>query len=87
MPRRRAAIETIQRDAGERSGEDRRHGARQHHTADDEPRVRGLEGQAENGDVVEVIADFADDLSDPGRSIVTVLAQQRVETGHQEAAD
>jgi hypothetical protein len=34
-----------------------------------------------------VIADFADDLADPGRSIVTVLAQQRDETGHRDRSD
>ena len=43
------------------------------------PRSRGGHRQAEHGDVVEVVADFAHHLADPRVAVVAVLAQQRDE--------
>ena len=53
-------------------GQDRRHGARQHDAAHDQARPGRLHDQAEHGDVVEVIADFADDLPGPGVAVIAV---------------
>ncbi len=59
----RAAIEAVEHDARDGSGEHGRDGAGKHHAADHERRARSSQGEAEDGDVVEVIADFADHLA------------------------
>ena len=41
--------------------------------------------QAEDGDVVEVVADFADHLADPGVAVVAIVAEQLGERAHREA--
>ena len=65
-----AAVEAVEGNAGDGSGENRRQGARNHDSADSEPRPGEVEGQAKDRDAVEVIADFADDLSQPGVAVV-----------------
>ena len=41
------------------------------------PDLGGRHRQAEDRDIVEVVADFADDLAHPRVAVVAVLAQQR----------
>ena len=58
-----------------RPDQHRRDGARQHHAADHQPGFRRADRQAEHGDVVEVVAHFADHLADPQVPVVVVVAQ------------
>ncbi len=70
------AVEAVEQDARQRSGQNRRDGARQHHAGHHHAAMGLGQHQAEDGDVVEVIADLAHHLPDPRIAVVVVLAQQ-----------
>ena len=70
------AVEAVEHHAGERPGEHRRNRARQHDAGHHHAALGVGQRQAEDGDVVEVVADFADHLADPGVAVVVVVAQQ-----------
>ena len=76
------AVEAVEDDARRRADQHRRDGPRQHHAADDKARMRRPDGEAEHRDVVEVVADLADDLADPEVAVVGVAAE-KVEEGVQ----
>ena len=41
-----------------------------------------VKGEAQDGDVVEMVADFADDLAHPGPAIVAIRREKAGEIGH-----
>ena len=71
------AIEAVERHSGERAGQHRGDGARQQDAAHHQSRARGGHRQAEDRDVIEMVADFAHHLPHPGVAIVAIAAQQR----------
>src|SRR5690242_20345489 len=76
-------IEAIEQNARERP---RQHGgncAREHQSGNYGSAMGFFDRQAENGDVVEVIADLADDLAHPGEAIIAIACEELRETGHQ----
>ena len=59
-----------------------RNRTREHDAGDHEPGVCIVQGEAEDGDIVEVVADLADDLADPCVAIVGVsLAKDARKSG------
>ena len=70
------AVEAVEKDAGQRTGQDGRDGARQHHAGDHHAIVGLGQDKAENGDVVEVIADLAHHLADPRIAVIVVAAEK-----------
>lgn len=79
-----AAVEAVEDHARHRRGKHRRHRPREHHAADDEAGPGGGERQAEDGDVVEVIADFRDHLAGPGVTVVAVVLEEAEKAGQAE---
>src|SRR5579872_6536534 len=77
------AIEAVEKHSGDGSGEDRWNSARKHDAAHYKARLGDSQGQAEDGDIVEVIADLADYLAGPGIPVISVLAQQGAKRKHQ----
>src|SRR5262249_37780587 len=77
------AVEAIEQDAGDGAGQHSRNSARQHHATDSESRARVGQNQAEDGDVVEVIAYFTNHLAHPGVAIIAIVLQDTQEGGHQ----
>ena len=73
------AVQPVEHHARHRPDQHRRDGAREHHAAHHQPGIGVRHRQAEDGDVVEVVADFADHLAGPGVAIVAVVPQQRDE--------
>ena len=69
-------VKAVQDHAGQGTRHDRRYGSRQHDAAHHEARMGGLHRQAEHRDVVEVIAELAYHLANPGVAIIAVLAQK-----------
>ena len=76
------AIKAIEEYTGERSGQDCRDGARQHDAGDDGTTVSAGDGEAQDGDVVEVIADFTDDLPCPSEAVISIGAKEFCEVCH-----
>ena len=70
------AVKAVEDHAGQGPRHDRRYGSRQHDAAHHEAGMGGLHRQAEHRNVVEVIAELADHLADPGVAIIAVLAQK-----------
>ena len=58
--------------ARERTDQNRRYRAGQHHAGNHTAVVRHLDREAQDRDVVEVIAHFADDLAKPGIPVVSI---------------
>src|SRR5438132_12180153 len=75
------AIHAVENHASQRPGEHGRNCARQHDTADRQPGSRSGYREAENGNVVEVVPDFADDLPDPGVPVIPVALEEGEEGG------
>src|SRR6185437_6771895 len=76
-------IHPVEHNARKRPRHHSRDRAGKHDAGDDHSRFRVREREAEDGDVVEVIADFADDLARPHVAIVAVLLQKLKEARHQ----
>ena len=70
------AVEAVESHAGDGAGQHGGDGAREHDAAHHQPRAAFFHDQGEDGDVVEVVADFAHHLAHPGVAVVAVLAQQ-----------
>jgi hypothetical protein len=66
------AVETIEQHAGDGSGGQHGNGAGEEDPGDDDAGVHAFHREAHDRDVVEVIADFADDLAGPGIPVVPV---------------
>lgn len=79
------AVPAIEHHSGQRPHGDRRDGARQQHAGHHHARMGKLHGQREDGDAVEVIADFADNLARPHEAIIAIPAKQLEEFAHQPA--
>ena len=76
------AIQPVEHDTGDGARQDSGNRARKHHAADHQAGAGGLHHQAEDRDVVEVVADFADHLAQPRISVIGIVAQQVDEVSH-----
>ena len=81
------AIETVEQHASHRTSQYSGNGARQHHAADHEPGAADLHDQAEDRNIVEVVAGLADDLPHPRVAVVAVVPQQIGEIRHPSMID
>jgi len=77
-----APVEAIEQYAGKGSSGNCGNGTRQHNARDHRAAVRIGNGKAEYCDVVEVIANLANDLPHPHEAIVAVACKQLGEIGH-----
>ena len=77
------AVQTIEHHAGDGPGEHGGNGARQHDAAHRKTGVGVGQHQAEDGDVIEMVADLADDLAAPHVAVVAILAEEGAEREHQ----
>jgi len=77
------AVEAVEDDTGERAHGDSWDCARQENTGDHHARMCECHGQRKDGNVIEVVADFADDLAGPHIAIVAIPAEQFEEIAHQ----
>ena len=77
-----AAVEAVESDTGKWAGQDGGDGAGQHQSGDDGAGMRQSHGEAQDGDVVEMISDFADDLTYPSEAVVSIAAKQEEEIVH-----
>ena len=80
------AVEAVENHAGQRAHGDRRDGARQQHAGHHHARMGKLHGQGKDGDAVEVIADFADNLARPHEAVIAIPAEQLEKFAHQPAS-
>ena len=71
-----ATVEPIEDDASQRACDEHRDGAGNQHAADEEAAVLLPNGHRENGDVVEVISDFADQLTAPEEAVIVIGLEQ-----------
>ena len=76
------AVKTIERDPGDRRGDDGGERARDHYPADSRAGPCNVQGKAQNGDAVEVVTDFANNLAQPDVTIVAVPVEQAPERHH-----
>ena len=77
-----AAVEAVEEDAGDGAGEDGGDGAGEEDAGDDHAGAGLLHDEGEDGDIVEVVANFADDLAHPGVAVVAIVPQQARQAGH-----
>ena len=70
------AVCAVEQNTRNRPGRQHRHGPRQKNSGDDQSRIPMLHRQAHHRDVIEVIANLADNLSEPKESVIPVRAQQ-----------
>ena len=75
------AVHAVEQHARQRSGHHRRDGPRQHDAGDHHARTGPFKRQAEDGDVVEVVADLADHLPHPGVAVVSIVPEKPQERG------
>ena len=73
------AVHAVEQHAGDGTGEHGGNRAASMTPLTTRPELRIGQRQAEYGDVVEVIADLADHLADPGVAIVVIGPQQLLE--------
>lgn len=69
------AIEAIEQNACQRAREHCRYGSRQHQGGNDAAAMCLLNREAQDRNVVEVVANFADNLAQPRKSVVTVMTE------------
>ena len=70
------AVHAIEQDARDGSGQDGGNGARDQDQRDHQAGAGIGERQAEDRDVVEVVADFADDLAGPGEAVIAIAPKR-----------
>src|SRR5512146_809472 len=76
------AVEAVEQYSGERTDCDGWNRTRQHDKRDHQARMGEPHGEIQDGDVVEVVADLADDLARPGIPVITVLVEQLQKIAH-----
>ena len=77
-----ATIEAVEQHARERAHRNCRNGARKQDAGHRRAVVRLLHGEAQHRDIVEVVADFAHDLSEPGVAVIAIAPQDLRELRH-----
>ena len=70
------AVEAVEQHAGERAGQHGGNGAGEHDAGDNRAAVGFFDRQAEDGDVVEVIAHLADDLPCPSETVIAIAERE-----------
>ena len=79
------AVEPVEQHAGDRPHCDGWNGARQQDAGDDQAGMGEFHGQRKDGDVIEVVANFADNLAGPGVTIIAIFAEELEKLVHQPA--
>ncbi len=74
-----AAVQPVEMYSGGGSGDNCRQHTRDHDRANRKAGAGQMQGETEDGDAIKVVPDLADNLSDPGQTIVPVIAQQSPE--------
>lgn len=82
-----AAVEAVEEDAGDGASENGGNSAGEKDAGDDHAGAALLHDEGEDGDIIEIIANFADDLAHPGVAVVAILSQQAREGGHGDLND
>ncbi len=79
------AVETIQQHPGKRPYRNGGNSARQQNAGDNDAGMRKRHSQHKDSNIVEITADFADNLARPCVAIIAILAEQLEELVHQPA--
>ena len=79
------AVQPIEHHARDRAHGDRGDGSRQQNARDHQAGMRKRHGQRKNGNVIEIVANFANNLPHPGVAIISIFAEKLEKLVHQPA--
>ena len=79
------AVKPVEQHTSEWPHRDGWNGTRQKHAGNDHARMGERHGQRKDGDIIEIVANFADNLARPSKAIIAIPGEQLEEFVHQPA--